>query len=130
MKRTNFIHVAFVALTILVAPSCKKDPAPAADSRNVKYEITGNATGTFDVQYITGSNSGANATPTSLPWTKEIVAQAGVFAATMNASVFGAAPGTTITAKIYVGGVVKKEQTETVQANGVAIIASLQYVLN
>ncbi len=130
MKRTNFLHLAFFGLALLTIVSCKKDSAPAAQSRDVKYEVTGNATGTFDVIYITGSNTGANAVPTALPWTKEIVAQAGPIAVGLNASVSGATPGKTITAKIYVGGVVKKEQTETVQANGIAIIAGLQYVFN
>ncbi len=123
----TLITISVLALTI----SCKKDaPAPTpitGDSRNVKYEITGNAVGTFDSTYITGSNTGATATPTSLPWVKEIVAQADVSGVLMNASVFGVTTGKTITAKIYVGGVEKKSQTETVGVNGTAIIGGLAY---
>lgn len=135
MKAKLFLKTGlFLFLTTLVLSCSKSDdnpitPAPATDSREVRYEVTGNATGIFEIIYITGSNTGAAAIPTSLPWTKDIVAQPGPFAATINATVSGATPGKTITARIYVGGVLKKEQTETVLANGAAIIGSLQYVL-
>lgn len=113
--------------------SCKKDketPAPGvADSRNVKYELTGNATGTFDATYITGSGTGANTVPTALPWSKEVVFQAGVVSVVFSSAVTEATPGKTITAKIYVGGVVKKEQSATVDVNGRVIIAGLAYML-
>lgn len=126
----NLFKTVLTILIIAFATSCSNDDNnTTADSRNIKYELTGNATGTYDVVYITGSNTGASAIPTTLPWTKEIVAQSGPFAATMNCSVSGATPGKTITAKIYVGGVVKKEQTETVKADGTAIIVGLQYLL-
>ena len=114
--------------TILV--SCKKDDKPiSGDSRNIKYEITGNATGTFDATYITGSGSATNEIPTALPWSKEIVIQNGFSQVGINAAVLGATPGKTITAKIFVGGVEKKSETATVQSNGTAIISGLSYTL-
>lgn len=108
--------------------SCKKEENKGSgDSRNIKYEITGNATGTFDATYITGAGTGANDIPTSLPWSKEVVIQAGITGVVFNSAVIGATPGKTITSKIYVGGVVKKEETAIVQSNGTAIIAGLAY---
>jgi len=131
MKTMNVVRSAITILVITFATSCSKDDdnTSPADSRNVKYEITGNATGTFDATYITGSGSGANEIPASLPWSKEIVLQNSVTTVSFNAAVIGATPGKTITAKIYVGGLVKKEQTATVQSNGTAIIAALTYTL-
>ncbi|WPR70358.1 MmpS family transport accessory protein [Flavobacterium sp. NG2] len=136
MKTMNLLKTGISFMTFALLLSCSKDDANSndnastpTDSRNVKYEVSGTATGTFDVTYITGSSSGSNAVPSALPWTKEIVAPNGFFAPTINASVFGATPGKTLTAKIYVGGVVKKEQTEIVQSNGMAIIGGLQYSL-
>ncbi|WPR70365.1 MmpS family transport accessory protein [Flavobacterium sp. NG2] len=130
MKTMNVIKTVISLLTLTLIISCSKDDnGTSSDSRNVKYEVSGTAIGTFDITYITGSSSGSNAVPSVLPWTKEIVAPDGFFAPTINASVFGATPGKTLTAKIYVGGVVKKEQTEIVQSNGMAIIGGLQYVL-
>ena len=114
--------------TILV--SCSKDDNPiSGDSRKIKYEITGNATGTFDATYITGSGSATSEAPTALPWSKEIVLQAGITTVLINSAVTGAIPGKTITTKIYVGGVEKKSETSTVQSNGTAIIAGLTYTL-
>jgi len=131
MKKMNGLKTVLTILVITFATSCSKDDDnnSTADSRNVKYEITGNATGTFDATYITASGSGANETPASLPWSKEIVVQNSVTTVSFNAAVIGATPGKTITAKIYVGGIVKKEQTATVQSNGTAIIAALTYTL-
>ncbi len=130
MKKMNGLKTVLTILVITFATSCTKDDdKTSADSRNVKYEITGNATGTFDATYITGSGSGANEIPASLPWSKEIVVQNSVTTVTFNSAVIGATPGKTITSRIYVGGVVKKEETATVQSNGTAIIAALSYTL-
>lgn len=86
---------------VTFATSCSKDDNNTpADSPNVKYEITGNATGTFDATYITASGSGANVISASLPWSKEIVVQTGVTTVLLNAAVIGATPSKTITAKI------------------------------
>ncbi len=131
MKTINLFKVAITILLITFSTSCSSDDdSSAGDSREVKYEITGNATGTFDSTYITGSGSGANETPTALPWSKTIVVQANIAAVSISAGVISATPGQTITVKIFVGGVMKKEQDATVQANGTAIVAALQYTFN
>lgn len=128
----SVLKTALTILVVIFASSCSKDDdnTSTADSRNVKYEITGNAIGTYDATYITGSGSGANEIPASLPWSKEIVVQNSLIPVSFSSAVIGATPGKTITAKIYVGGVVKKEQTATVQSDGRAIIAGLTYTLN
>lgn len=133
MKTTIFFKIVTIFLILVIIASCNEEnhnPSPLpADSRNIKYEITGNATGTFDTTIIAASGSGLNETPKSLPWSKEIIAQAGVNILSFNAIVIGATPGKTITAKLFVGGVVKNEQTEIVKSDGMAIIAGLIYVL-
>nr|WP_294897571.1 MmpS family transport accessory protein [uncultured Pedobacter sp.] len=124
------LTIAIIAVfTILVSCSKNDDNPTPADSRNIKYEITGNATGTFDVTYTTGSGSGTNEAPTSLPWSKEIVLQNDVNSVVINSAVIGATPGKIITTKIYVGGVERKSETATVQSNGTAIIAGLSYTI-
>ena len=111
--------------------SCGKDGdnKKVKDSRTVKYEITGNAIGTYDAVYITGNATGANAIPTSLPWSKEEFIKEGNNIPSITTSVSGATPGQKFTAKIFVGGVEKNSQTETVQTNGMAVISSLSYTL-
>ncbi len=126
LKLALFSSIAF---SLLISCGKDKDEPTPSDSRTVKYEITGNATGTFDATYITGSGAGANEIPTSLPWSKEVVMQTGISGVLFNCAVIGATPGKTITSKINVGGVVKKEQTATVQSDGTAIIAGLSYTL-
>jgi hypothetical protein len=134
MKTTNVLKTVASILILAVTTSCSKSkdaPSPnTPDSRTVKYEITGNAVGTsYDATFITASGSGGNEIPTALPWSKEVVMQAGNNSVALNAAVLGASPGKTITAKIYVGGVLKKEETATVQANGGAYIGALSYTL-
>lgn len=119
---------SMIGVSMLVSCSKDDDSPKGSDSRKVKYEITGTATGTFDFSYITASGAATNEQPTSIPWSKEIVIQAGVTGVYFNSSVFSATPGKTITSKIYVGGVEKKSETATVQPDGTAIIAGLAYV--
>jgi predicted ThiF/HesA family dinucleotide-utilizing enzyme len=131
MKLINLLKTAFTITILIFFTSCSKDEDKTqVDSRNVKYEITGNATGTYDTTYITGSGSGTNETPNTLPWSKEIILQENISTVSINAAVIGATTGKTITAKIYVGGIKKKEETATVQSNGIAIISGLNYTLD
>lgn len=130
MKNSILKASLFMIITASALMSCSKnddDNNKPSDSRTVKYEITGNATGTFDVTYISASGAGANEAPTSLPWSKEVVVQNGVAGIIINSAVMGATPGKIITTKIYVGGVEKKSESATVQSNGTAVIAGLSY---
>ncbi len=125
----KLIVCSVICSAIFISCAKDKDKPKSSDSRNVRYEITGTARGTYDATYITGNATGASATPTSLPWSKEEVMKAGITTITISSAVIGATPGQTITTKIYVGGVEKNSRTETVQANGTGIIAALSYTL-
>lgn len=129
MKKSILKASLFMMITASALMSCSNDDdqTQPSDSRTVKYEITGNATGTFDVTYISASGAGANEAPTSIPWSKEVIIQNGVAGIIINSAVIGAVPGKTITTKIYVGGVEKKSESATVQSNGRAVIAGLRY---
>lgn len=133
MKNSILILSLLLIMGITLLTSCGKDDDnnnDAKDSRNVRYELTGTARGNFDITLISGDGSGTIEKPTTLPWTKEIVAAAGTQAVGFTAAVVGATPGTTITARIFVGGVEKKvSQPATVQSDGIAIIGGFNYVL-
>ena len=76
MKNSIF-KSKLILLVLAATTSCSNsDGNVAPDSRNVKYEISGNATGTFDATYSIGAQA-ANETPTAIPWSKEIVFPAG-----------------------------------------------------
>lgn len=126
----NLLITCLIAITMLVSCKKDKDEPKNSDSKNVKYELTGTARGSYDVTYMTGSGSATVVQPTALPWTKEIVVTVDNLSVGFSAVVFGATPGTTITGKIYVGGVEKKvSEPATVQADGRAIIGGLNYLL-
>lgn len=125
---TLFISFCFLSLTSCSSDSDGGSGTPTPVSREVKYEVTGNAVGNFQVTYFTATGSATNESFTSIPWSKEVTVQNDVAAIAFNASVSGATPGQTLTAKIYVGGVVKREGTSVVQNNGIAVIAVPTYV--
>lgn len=133
MKSKLLVFSLFLSFGLFSLSSCSSDSDggsgnPTPVSRDVKYEVTGNATGNFQVTYFTATGSATNESFTSIPWSKQLTIQNNVPAITFNASVNGATPGQTITAKIYVGGVVKREGTSIVQSNGIAVIVLQSYV--
>ncbi|SFG80427.1 MmpS family transport accessory protein [Pedobacter insulae] len=91
---------------LLICTSCKKDSdkKPNTSSRVVRYELTGNFTGTLFVAYTTANGGTSNDEVTSLPWTKEVT-----YSNTLTASNFvivgnGGVPGQKVTVLIKRGG--------------------------
>ncbi|MGV3695800.1 MmpS family transport accessory protein [Flavobacterium sp.] len=128
MKSKFLVFSLFLSFGLLA--SCSSDGGsgnPPADSRQVKYEVTATTGGSFNVIYFTATGSATPENFTAVPWTKEVTMQSNVQAVTFNASVANATPGQTITSKVYVGGVVKRQGTSTVQANGTAFVALQPY---
>lgn len=123
------ILILFLSPVLFLLHSCSSD-GPSGNtpaSRQVKYEVTATTGGNFNVIYFTATGSATPESFTSVPWIKEVTMQSSVPSVTFNASVSGGTPGQTITSKIYVGGVVKREGTSTVQANGSAFVALQPY---
>jgi len=105
MKKSILAFIA--ALTILV--SCKKDTDKKPDdtagsSRTIRYEVTGNFTGTFFTSYTTAAGGTANDEIATLPWNKEIEYAKGVTAAIIAVSGNGGVAGQTIKVIIKRGG--------------------------
>lgn len=99
------LTIAFITvLTILV--SCKKDSDdnPDNQSRTLRYEVTGNFTGTFIASYTTAGGGTANDQVTSLPWNKEITYSENVTAAIIAVSGNGGVAGQKVTVVIKRGG--------------------------
>lgn len=98
------LALAFVAvLTVLV--SCKKEEKknPEPSSRTLRYEITGNFTGSLVASYTTASGGGTNDQIT-LPWNKEINYAQSVTAAILAVSGSGGSAGQKVTVVIKRGG--------------------------
>jgi len=123
--------LAIVLTLAFTAVSCSSDDndnnsAPA--SRDVKYEITGNYTGTLSTTYFEKGGNALNEDITQLPWTKEFTAEAKSLGASINASGYGGAAGQTLTGKIYIGGKLENELTATATNDGIIVLALTPYV--
>jgi hypothetical protein len=76
--------ITILGASIVFLISCAK-PQPIDDpstQRVIRYEVTGNFTGTLFASYTTASGGTANEQVTSLPWTKEVSYESNVTAAT------------------------------------------------
>lgn len=124
--------LAIVLTLAFTAVSCSSDKdnesEPVSKSRDVKYEITGNFTGELSAIYFDKGGSPLNEDVTSLPWTKQITADAGVSGITFSASGHGGVKDQTLTAKIYVGGEVVKESTAKANNDGIIIVTLAPYL--
>lgn len=123
--------LAIVLTLTFTAVSCSSDndednSAPA--SREVKYEITGNFTGTASVTYSEKGGNVLNEDLTTLPWTKEFTAEAKSMGASLSASGYGGVAGQTLTGKIYIGGKLENELTAKANGEGIIVLPLTPYV--
>jgi Mycobacterium membrane protein len=126
MKTCCFLFV----ITILFFSSCKKDKeeTPSANSRMVKYEITGNFSGKLFVVYLDNISGNTLVNDVTLPWSKEVTYGNNVIGIGISgqSSAFGVA-GQTATLKIYSGGTVVKSETVIASNVGGIILPSFTY---
>lgn len=107
MKNIIVVVILFLALF----SSCKKDDVPAS-SKLIRYEVTGNYTGTVYASYTTASGSTANEQLTAIPWSKEVTYAANVTAAIIAISGNGGIAGQQVTIVVKKAG----SQLSTTQA--------------
>ena len=98
--------LSIVLLTVLtVFTSCDKDDVnPGNTSLTIRYEVTGNFTGTFSAAYTPISGGVTSEDFTALPWSKEITYAAGVAGASIGVSGTGGVAGQTVKLTIKRGG--------------------------
>lgn len=100
MKNLTLAFIALLALSV----SCKKDSKDnPGSSRTLRYEVTGNFSGTFIASYTTASGGTINDQVT-LPWTKEINYASNVTAAIIAVTGSGGTAGQKATLVIKRGG--------------------------
>lgn len=101
----KFIIPVITLLTILLA--CKKESkdSPNNNSRILRYEVSGNFTGSLIASYTTASGGTANEQLTVIPWSKEINYATSVTAAVIAISGSGGVAGQTVRVVIKKGGV-------------------------
>ncbi len=101
MKKLTIALLTVITLLF----SCKKDKdnKPNTSSRTLRYEVTGNFTGSVIASYTTATGSTANDQIT-LPWNKEITYASSVTAAIILISGNGGVAGQKVTVIIKRGG--------------------------
>lgn len=128
-----FVWLPLLTLTLLTT-GCKKDddksddPTPAASAgREVKYEVTGNYTGTFTIVYSNASGGFETLEDVRLPWSKTVTLDAGNNTAAFNAGATmrtPGVPGQTATARIYTNGTERGNSTGTANSDGYIVSLS------
>lgn len=122
--------VAIVLTLAFTAVSCSSDNDnnSGSASRDVRYELTGNYTGTLSATFMEKGGNVLNEDVTKLPWTKEFTAEAKALGASVSASGYGGNAGQQLTAKMYVGGKLQNESTATANSNGIIVVQLTAYV--
>ncbi|HEX7366329.1 MAG TPA: MmpS family transport accessory protein [Pelobium sp.] len=112
---------------MLIFSACSKDKnSNKAASRNVKYEITGSATGSFTMVYTNSSGVAENVTVQSLPWSKELTVQNSVQAVIFTAN-GTTTPGKVAVANLYIGNKIEQTATQTANSNGTIVFGGLNF---
>lgn len=102
--KAYFLLVLIASMTIL---SCKKDNGNNNNnnsSRAIKYEVSGNYTGSMIASYTTTSGGTTNETMPGLPWSKEVIYASNVTAAIIAVTGNGGVPGQQVTVVVKKGG--------------------------
>jgi hypothetical protein len=128
--KSIFKTFAIVLTLAFTAVSCSSDSDDnsGTNSRDVKYEITGNFTGKLTATYLEESGAPLIVDVTALPWTKKFTARIDSKGAQLTSSGYGGVKGQTLTGKIYVGGKVVKELTATATEDGTIVLMPGTYV--
>ena len=112
----------------LLLTACGNDEPTPAKSREVKFEVTGNFSGTIDATYITESGGATNETLPALPWTKSINYQSSVSGTTITIGGGGGVAGQTLKVKVFAGGSVASETSGVANSSGIIVIAAPTYI--
>jgi len=126
-KITSFIAVLCL-FTMMV--SCKKkdsEPTPEPISREVTYQLEATTLANTSVTYTGATGATQSASGMTLPWSVALTVDPTVASVTFSTIVSNATPTKTITAKIIVGGVVKRNVSAVVDDNGDASITLPAY---
>lgn len=95
-----------IAAAFLLLQGCSKgeEPSNGGGSREVKYEITGNFSGSFIVVATTNNDDYEVIEVTKLPWKNEFTAKSSIKLLVATATGSKGKTGETATLKMYVGG--------------------------
>lgn len=141
MKTKLLVSCLLLALINPVFMSCKKktnpepEPEPVtqppANTRNVRYEITGNYTAPLFVVYNDNVSGNTTLTVSTLPWRKDISYPSNVLGIGISSNSPNGSPGAagqSASLKIYVSNTVVQSSAAVADANGAINLPPLAYV--
>ena len=129
---TQYARIIFIYMLVLLGStliSCSSGDEPAANKpRKVRYEITGNFSGTLTVVYtsLTGGSRVENNVPMGWSMEMEYPASTSSIGIGAQASTLGS-PGQTAVIKIVVDGKEVKSSSATTGSLGEMIIPTISY---
>lgn len=128
--KTHLKQIMLALTLVFTFASCSSDNddnGSVNKSKDVKYEVTGNYTGTLSVTYMEAAGGVLIEDITKLPWTKEFTATDAP-GASLSVSGYGGTAGQTLTVKTYIGGKVEKQLTATATQDGIIVAICPTYV--
>ena len=116
----------FFFFSVLLFASCSNDDSNSSggNSRKIKYEVTGNFTGSMSATHTTESGGGATTEFTTLPWEMLIEFDPSVPSAGLAVGGIGGVQGQTLTVKVYQDGILKSTTPGTTGSGGSIVISS------
>jgi hypothetical protein len=129
MNRISILKlIALNFLALLFFQSCSKDEVTASGSRAVKYEITGDFTGSFIVAAVVANGSFETFEVKKLPWIYEFTAAKTVTQVGASATGTGGRDGQKASYKVYVGGKEVSSGAGTAISGGIIQLNPKYYV--
>lgn len=119
--------VSFILISLFLI-ACDNDDAKPVKSRQIKFEVTGNFSGTIDATYITASGGGSNEVIPSLPWTKSITYSSSVPSTAITVGGTGGLPAQNLLIKVFAGGSLVSETSGVANSSGMVVVASPVYI--
>jgi len=115
--KAYFLFVLIASMTFL---SCEKDKDDNNNntSRVIKYEVSGNYTGSLIASYTTASGGTTNETIPALPWSKEVTYASNVTAAILAVTGNGGVAGQKVTVIVKKGGSQISSTVMTAETSG------------
>lgn len=126
--RLQTTEALLIIAILLFAVSCGKDDVKPVKSRDIKFEVTGNFSGTMEATFITANGGATNESIPSLPWTKSITYQSSVSGTTITIGGGGGISGQTLKVKVFAGNSVVSETSGVANSSGIVVVASPTYI--
>jgi hypothetical protein len=128
MRSAKYLQVISIVIFSWLAFSCSDDDSSPAKSRDIKFEVTGNFTGTLSATYVNATGGGANESIPALPWTKTITYASTVPSTALSVGATGGLAGQTVRVKVFAGGTLISDTPGVADASGMLVVAAPTYV--